>query len=455
MLDWNFDASPLRGWLKCNHTLIGELHSFDHLEKAPYSFKNNDGSNCDIKYFGGLNIGVRFMNEASRNAFMNEWTEWFSKVDSGDIATTNFDRIAWIKISGLPLELWSEENFTVIAESLGRVIVSFVVDPSAVNLSFGKVGILTEYPSSISREPFVEVNGKIIKIRISEVDFDWVPFKSKTENFSSDDEEDEDADEDDEEEYISDTVPMDDNDVGLEEGEFRISEVDVVKESSMGSSESNPPIDSRSPEVMSSPVDGAINEDDRGNGNDIRGDCQKSVIGMEEHGNSQREVESLNNNERSKNNNESNNDVVHAALLSHNVENNNVGPNNRMVNGLPYNLDISGCFGPFPNNLGLIENQTDVNFDSAHDKRRRTVRNTEGTPVDVLDFPPPQPNIDLNCMSIPSQILLPDSNTDSPSPSMEIRNTVVIGNMLGFDVDEENPMLKEVFGEADENNTFR
>lgn len=38
------DDSPLRGWMKCTHTLISELHSFDHLEKSHYSFKNNDGS---------------------------------------------------------------------------------------------------------------------------------------------------------------------------------------------------------------------------------------------------------------------------------------------------------------------------------------------------------------------------------------------------------------------------
>ncbi|CAI9264591.1 unnamed protein product [Lactuca saligna] len=80
------------------------------------------------------------------------------------------------------------------------------------------------------------------------------------ENFSSYDEDDGDTDEDNDEEYISDTVPMDDNDVGLEEGEFRIPEVDIVKES----------------------ID-ATNEDDQGNGNDIHGDCQKSSIGMEVH----------------------------------------------------------------------------------------------------------------------------------------------------------------------------
>ncbi|XP_052625598.1 uncharacterized protein LOC128132721 [Lactuca sativa] len=47
-------------------------------------------------------------------------------------------------------------------------------------------------------------------------------------------------------------------------------------------------------------------------------------------------------------------------------------------------------------------------------------------------------------------IPLPDSDADSPSQSTEIRNTVVIGNMLGFDVDEESPVLKEAFGEAGE-----
>ncbi|CAI9273152.1 unnamed protein product [Lactuca saligna] len=69
-----------------------------------------------------LKIGVKFMNDESIDAFLKGWTEWFSRVDSGDIATINADRITWIKVSGLPLELWSEENFMTIAESVGKVI---------------------------------------------------------------------------------------------------------------------------------------------------------------------------------------------------------------------------------------------------------------------------------------------------------------------------------------------
>ncbi|CAH1442169.1 unnamed protein product [Lactuca virosa] len=64
------DDSPLRGWLRCKLTLIGELYSLDHLEKAPFSFKNCDGSKCELKYLGGLRIGVKFIDEKSRDSFL-------------------------------------------------------------------------------------------------------------------------------------------------------------------------------------------------------------------------------------------------------------------------------------------------------------------------------------------------------------------------------------------------
>lgn len=59
---------------------------------------------------------------------MKGWTEWFKNIDSGDIATFKFDIISWIKITSLPPELWSEENFSSIAESYGQVVVAFFVD---------------------------------------------------------------------------------------------------------------------------------------------------------------------------------------------------------------------------------------------------------------------------------------------------------------------------------------
>lgn len=53
--------------MKDDHTLIGDLHSFDHLEKVPYLFKNCVGSGCEIKYLGGLRIGLKFKDLGSMN----------------------------------------------------------------------------------------------------------------------------------------------------------------------------------------------------------------------------------------------------------------------------------------------------------------------------------------------------------------------------------------------------
>lgn len=60
-------------------------------------------------------------------------------------------------------------------------------------------------------------------------------------------------------------------------------------------------------------------------------------------------------------------------------------------------------------------------------------------------------SIDINRVPIPSQIPLPDSVVDSPSSLSEIRNMVMVGNMLGFEVEIDDPVLKEAFGDVGEN----
>ncbi|CAH1444381.1 unnamed protein product [Lactuca virosa] len=119
-------------------------------------------------------------------------------------------------------------------------------------------------------------------------------------------------------------------------------------------------------------------------------------------------------------------------------------------NGLLNKLAKSGCFGPFPNNVygnGSQSDEPEINFNSAQDKRRRLMRNDREVDFDSSDPVMPLPYLDLNRTPIPSQIPLPDIKVDSPSSSSEIRNTVEVGNILGFEIDGDNPILKEVLGE--------
>ncbi|CAI9280745.1 unnamed protein product [Lactuca saligna] len=143
--------------------------------------KNCDRTECETKYLGRLRIAIKFLDLTSRE----------------DI------------IKGLPPELWSEENFKAIITNYGQVVVSFAVYQIEENLSFGKVGILTSSLMNINCESLVEVNSKIMKIRIAQVDIAWVPFKShmhQLDECSSSGEDGNDNEGDDDEDCISETM---------------------------------------------------------------------------------------------------------------------------------------------------------------------------------------------------------------------------------------------------------
>ncbi|KAI3514004.1 hypothetical protein L1887_12320 [Cichorium endivia] len=129
------------------------------------------------------------------------------------------------------------------------------------------------------------------------------------------------------------------------------------------------------------------------------------------------------------------------------------------------NLVNSGCFGPFPSNNspGPLTSPTMVDgliFSAGNTsgKRRRILHQGNFPPL-VLDdsntvtqpVPPSLSPIDLNADPIPSTVPLPESDADSPSSSSELRKTAMVGQLLGFDIEMDNPILKEVMEKTGEN----
>ncbi|CAH1448321.1 unnamed protein product [Lactuca virosa] len=321
-----------------------------------------------------------------------------------------FERIAWIKIVGLSPELWSEENVTAIDATYG--------------------------------------NGKVMKIGISEVDIDWVPFKSHRdqldENSISEDDgtDDEDVDDDD---GISEIIIAENNNE-LEEGEIGTMDADRVGESNRDN-RSNMADNDRSPAWATFLADNPIDRDDRRSERYRHGEHPKS----DEEINAQLEVETLGSKDNI-------NDTSHVDLEKNSYVadkiNESIGPGGSS-NGPLNKMVLSGCFGPFPNTMDcndMLSCELDVNFDSTQDKRRRIERNETGTPMDSSDFTPSHPSLDLNRIPIPTLISLPEIEVYYPSSSAaEIRNTVVVVNILGFKIDVDNPVLKEALDEDGEN----
>ncbi|KAI3513161.1 hypothetical protein L1887_20488 [Cichorium endivia] len=456
-------------WIRNKETLVGELLSFAHLERVPHSITNGDGSLCDIKYLGGLRVGIRFSSCRDRNLFMKSWTEWFAWVDSGDIADIPFDRIAWLKIFGLPLDLWNEDNLTKIGESFGRVIVPYSLDQSAVDFSFARMGIISNSKSPIFSEALVKINGQISKVGVVEVDVDWSPFKKSRlhldEEKSSDDDDDMSGSEfSNDEDGISETLAMDMTSESPEEGEIiQDDDTEIVA-------------DSCAPEVNVAVVDSddvqatvAIpGQNVDLNSHDLRindnGGLQKA------HGDSTAHVDMNRDFSLDKGYGDQEINLASINMMSPVGEDVNAQSPEAQFGPSPFgpleNLAKSGCFGPFPanNSLGPVGNSPlidGLNFSigGSMGKRRRIIHSEKISPINFEDPPfetqlvshSPSPTLDLNENPIPSTIPLPDSDSDSLSSSSEVRKTAMVGQILGFDIDEDNPILKEVMENSGEN----
>ncbi|KAI3514688.1 hypothetical protein L1887_13307 [Cichorium endivia] len=375
---------------------------------------------------------------------MKSWTEWFCWVDSGDIAEFSFDRIAWLTIIGIPAEFWSEENFTKTGESFGKVVVPYTFDLSAVDFSAAKIGIISNSKLPIVSEVPVTINGKVVMVGVSEVDLDWSPFSKKS-TYLSDEQSSEDNDDeiesDSDDDGISDTVPMNSSNDVPEEGEIvqDDDDVEVVEDSCAPAGNTAVIVENevQTPEmipdlkVVSSPNKNCNNENRELQRS--RGEFTPPLENMD-----------VENSEKINDDNDANSSPPGIQL----------GPTSF---GPLENLAKSGCFGPFPinNTLGPHDNSPfdiGLNFSNGNmaGKRRRIFGSDINPSLNISDHPrvalsAPFPNpLDLNEDPIPSTIPLPDSDTESTTISSEIRKTAMVGQILGFDIEAENPILKEV-----------
>ncbi|KAL4587663.1 hypothetical protein LXL04_000535 [Taraxacum kok-saghyz] len=170
----------------------------------------------EIKYLGGMQVIIKFKTVNAARVFKANksiWMKWLVWVDVYGSRSYNLDCIAWIKITGVPLHAWDEENMMAIAKSLGKVLVSACPFWGSRDISHGKLCILTSVRKKINEDMVVLIDNVKHCIGVFEVDDNWMPFR-RFERLP-----DSDSDEDMAEEGgVSDTYDMADDEA--EEGEF-------------------------------------------------------------------------------------------------------------------------------------------------------------------------------------------------------------------------------------------
>ncbi|KAI3496778.1 hypothetical protein L1887_39153 [Cichorium endivia] len=171
------------------------------------------------KYLGGLVLALEFSLAKNESNFLSEvanWKDWFKWLKMGENQKIQYERVAWLKIVGLPIPLWDEKNFSIIAAKFGMVINPFDFILNRDDWSMGKVGILTSRKKWINEEITVMANNENFQIGVVEYT-DGSPFKpcpfdkmDSSEDGAEDDDQDDDG--------ISDTWIGMDNEVGERNG---------------------------------------------------------------------------------------------------------------------------------------------------------------------------------------------------------------------------------------------
>ncbi|KAI3520482.1 hypothetical protein L1887_09931 [Cichorium endivia] len=211
------------GWISGELIFVGVALSMEHLNTLNPEITIGDDDGFSMKYLGGLKVCLKFISKEDVDIFYFA-NDWFSEFRKGDPLEDHSERVAWLKIVGVLINLWSRENFNTIASKFGKVLIPFEASPDALELSFGRVCILTNRMKRIDEESMVVADGRLTKIGITEYDEAWSPLKSDA--HCEMDEED-DSEEDEDEDGVSDTMVIE-NESDLEEGEIMENDDDDV-----------------------------------------------------------------------------------------------------------------------------------------------------------------------------------------------------------------------------------
>lgn len=127
----------------------------------------------EVNYIGGLGILLRFDCPESTNEFLlNEarWKEMFNQLSMGDLLNEIIKRTKWIKIVRLPLKFWCESNLEKIINRYGKIIAPFDDYKHMVDISYVKLGILTNRKTNINEEGPIGIGGKFVMVGIVETE---------------------------------------------------------------------------------------------------------------------------------------------------------------------------------------------------------------------------------------------------------------------------------------------
>ncbi|KAJ0805831.1 putative RNA recognition motif domain, nucleotide-binding alpha-beta plait domain superfamily [Helianthus annuus] len=143
-----------------------------------------------IQYIGGFSVLLSFNIASDASGFMDNkevWKDWFSKVDIWKGQSLPFERLAWINIFGVPPHLLDSLVFDGIGRKYGKIAQGSQLSENDDDLSFDRLGILTDTGNKISGLVNLRWQDKIYRVWVVEESDPWIPDFLNKEGYGGDD----------------------------------------------------------------------------------------------------------------------------------------------------------------------------------------------------------------------------------------------------------------------------
>ncbi|GLU22473.1 hypothetical protein SLE2022_385460 [Rubroshorea leprosula] len=169
-------------WL--NSCATGEVLSPDLIPGLQQTFWENGFSHITTTPMGGCKILLQNedLNKISR--FIEEeegwWSKWFRRIKLWSPSDIAEERFAWIRITGLPLQVWNQKTFERIGNKLGSFIK---VDPHTADricLDAARVLITTTEVNQLEQDIYLNNRGHSYLLKITEERWRTDPWWLKT-----------------------------------------------------------------------------------------------------------------------------------------------------------------------------------------------------------------------------------------------------------------------------------
>ncbi|KAJ0774239.1 hypothetical protein HanOQP8_Chr03g0109291 [Helianthus annuus] len=141
-----------------------------------------------IQYLGGLSILISFSDVESAKRFLDAkvvWGPWFSKLETWNGQSLPLERVAWLRIHGVPLHILDPNILAQIGELFGKVLHVPKLLVEEQDLSVCRVGILVGESFRLREVVALKWKNRCYWVRVEEEEEVWLPdcLKSSEEVF--------------------------------------------------------------------------------------------------------------------------------------------------------------------------------------------------------------------------------------------------------------------------------